>query len=110
MTIIQTHTKLCARKHLYNIAFNYYFLLTRLLCHLLNPLPFQEIDKLMLSRCYRSLNLDLDLRIAFCLARRRFSPLETYHLFLRKVLNTPLRVTSLRNRFNKLSGDSSGLE
>ena len=48
--------------------------------------------------------------MAFFLARRRASLLETYHRFLRSVVNTPLRVTSLRNRLNKLSCDSLGLE
>ena len=46
--------------------------------------------------------------MAFFLARRRSSLLETYHRFLRSVVNVPLRATFLRNRFSRLSCDSLG--
>ena len=62
---------------------------------------FRDLCSVRSSRC-------LALRMAFFLARRRSSLLETYHRFLRSVVNTPLRVTSLRNRLSRFSCDSFG--
>lgn len=70
---------------------------------IVQPSDTHSLIRHSVLRCCR-----LALRMAFWRLRRRSSLGGTYHRFLRTVLRIRDRVTSLRNRLSKLSGDSPG--